>query len=36
MCDRIYVMNAGRIMAEFSRGEATQEKILKVALETET
>jgi len=35
MCDRIYVMNAGRIMAEFTRGEATQEKILKVALETE-
>ena len=35
MCDRIYVMNAGRIMAEFSRGQATQEKILKVALETE-
>jgi ABC-type sugar transport system ATPase subunit len=36
MCDRIYVMNAGRIMAEFDRSEATQEKILKVALETET
>ena len=35
MCDRIYVMNAGRVMAEFDRGEATQEKILKVALETE-
>ena len=36
MCDRIYVMNQGRIMAEFHRGEATQEKILKVALETDT
>jgi ABC-type sugar transport system ATPase subunit len=36
MCDRIYVMNSGRIMAEFSRSEATQEKILKVALETES
>ena len=35
MCDRIYVMNAGRIKAEFSQKEATQEKILKVALETE-
>jgi len=35
MCDRIYVMNAGRIMAEFNRSEATKEKILKVALETE-
>ncbi|MEF9973346.1 MAG: sugar ABC transporter ATP-binding protein [Clostridia bacterium] len=35
MCDRIYVMNAGRIMSEFSREEATQEEILKVALGTE-
>ncbi len=35
MCDRIYVMNAGRIVGEFDRKEATQEKILKVALEAE-
>ena len=33
MCDRIYVMNAGRIVGEFDRSEATQEGILKVALE---
>lgn len=33
MCDHIYVMNAGRIVGEFDREEATQEKILKVALE---
>lgn len=33
MCDRIYVMNAGRIVGEFDRENATQEGILKVALE---
>ncbi len=33
MCDRIYVMNAGRIVGEFDREHATQESILKVALE---
>ena len=33
MCDRIYVMNAGRIVGEFDREHATQEGILKVALE---
>ena len=33
MCDRIYVMNAGRIVGEFDREQATQESILKVALE---
>jgi ABC-type sugar transport system ATPase subunit len=32
MCDRIYVMTNGRIAGEFSRTEATQERILKVAL----
>lgn len=32
MCDRIYVMNAGRVVSEFGRSEATQEAILKVAL----
>ncbi len=28
MCDRIYVMNEGRIVAELSRGEASQEVIM--------
>jgi ABC-type sugar transport system ATPase subunit len=28
LCDRIYVMKDGRITAEFSRNEATQEKIM--------
>jgi putative multiple sugar transport system ATP-binding protein len=29
MCDRIYVMNEGRWVGEFSRAEATQEKIMR-------
>ena len=33
MCDRIYVMKDGKIGGCFTREEATQEKILKVALE---
>ncbi|MHB1454363.1 MAG: sugar ABC transporter ATP-binding protein [Saccharofermentanales bacterium] len=33
MCDRIYVMQEGEIAGCFSREEATQEKILKLALE---
>lgn len=33
MCDRIYVMKDGKIAGCFGRDEATQEKILKVALE---
>ena len=28
MCDRIYTMNEGRLIAEFSAQEATQEKIM--------
>jgi putative multiple sugar transport system ATP-binding protein len=28
MCDRIYVMAEGRIVAEYKRGEASQEKIM--------
>ena len=28
MCDRIYVMNEGRFVAEFDGDEATQEKIM--------
>ena len=35
MCDRIYVMNGGKIVGEFNRGQATQEAILKVALEAD-
>jgi len=31
MCDRILVVAEGRIVAEFSKSEATQEKILKAA-----
>jgi ABC-type sugar transport system ATPase subunit len=33
MCDRIYVMKDGHIAGSFDREEATQEKVLKVALE---
>lgn len=33
MCDRIYVMGGGVLKGEFGREEATQEAILKVALE---
>jgi ABC-type sugar transport system ATPase subunit len=32
MCDRIYVMKDGKFTAEFSRAEATQEKILAVSV----
>lgn len=35
MSDRILVMHEGRITAEFSRGEATQEKILAAAMGAE-
>jgi len=31
MCDRILVVAAGRIVAEFARGEATQEKVMVAA-----
>lgn len=33
MCDRIYVMKDGKIVGCFNRAEATQERILKLALE---
>ena len=36
MCDRIYVMNSGQIRGCFSRAEATQESILKIALDVLT
>jgi ABC-type sugar transport system ATPase subunit len=35
MCDRIYIMKNGTIAGEMGRAEATQEKILKVALQVD-
>jgi len=32
LCDRIVVMHRGRVSAQFSRAEATQERILKAAM----
>ena len=32
MCDRIYVMNEGEMVGEFTKEEATQEKIMSVIL----
>jgi putative multiple sugar transport system ATP-binding protein len=32
MCDRIYVMNEGEIVAEMSAADATQEKIMGAIL----
>ena len=32
MCDRIYVMNEGRIVGELNRDEANQEKIMEIIL----
>ena len=34
MCDRIAVLREGRITAEFSRAEATQEKVLRAATDS--
>ena len=36
MCDRIYVMNEGRIMGELTRAEASQERIMALILKNET
>ena len=36
MCDRIYVLNEGRIVGEFDRSEASQEKIMARILSTDT
>ncbi len=36
MSDRIYVLNEGRIVGEFDRGEADQEKIMACILSTDT
>jgi putative multiple sugar transport system ATP-binding protein len=33
MCDRIYVMNEGKILGELSAKEASQEKIMKIIIE---
>jgi len=35
MCDRIYVMNEGKIVAEFTRGKASQEAIMASILESD-
>ncbi len=35
MCDRIYVMNEGRIMGELTRAEASQERIMAMILKTD-
>ena len=35
MCDRIYVMNEGRFVGEFTRAEATQEKIMRAIMRAE-
>ena len=34
MCDRIYVMNEGRIVGELDRSEATQESIMACILQS--
>ncbi len=34
MCDRIYVMNEGRIVAEYTKAEASQEKIMASILQS--
>jgi len=34
MCDRIFVMNEGRIVGEMARDEASQEKIMALILKT--
>lgn len=36
MCDRIYVMNEGRIVGEFTAQEATQEKIMSAILSSDS
>ena len=35
MCDRIYVMNEGRIVGELSQAEASQERIMALILQSE-
>ncbi len=33
MCDRIYVMNEGRLIGEVAREDATQERIMKIIVD---
>ena len=35
MCDRIYVMNEGKIVGELSKAEADQERIMGLILKNE-
>jgi putative multiple sugar transport system ATP-binding protein len=35
MCDRVYVMNEGRIVAEMDIADASQEKIMAAILKSE-
>ena len=35
MCDRIYVMNEGHMVAEMPAAEATQEKIMAAILQSD-
>ena len=35
MCDRIYVMNEGKMVAEMPVAEATQEKIMSAILQSD-
>ena len=35
ICDRIYVMNQGRIVGEMGKDEASQEKIMRAIVRTE-
>jgi putative multiple sugar transport system ATP-binding protein len=35
MCDRIYVMNEGRIVGELSREEVSQERIMALILKSD-
>jgi putative multiple sugar transport system ATP-binding protein len=34
MCDRIYVMNRGRIVGEFTAAEASQEAIMRTIVKS--
>ena len=36
MCDRIYVMNEGKMVGEFTAEEATQEKIMSTILSSDS
>ena len=36
MCDRIYVMNEGKMITEFDAKEATQEKIMAAILASDS